>query len=67
MKYTLIHLTVAIIFVLAASPAGAQKTETPANPAYDAALAKRLGADEGRKGCKGKGRGYYVDPPDARP
>jgi uncharacterized protein YciI len=44
MKRTLISI---FFFVaLFVTPANAQKADTPANPNYDEALAKRLGADE---------------------
>lgn len=45
MKYTVLF-SLFVSFALLAMPAKAQKTEVPANPNYDEALAKRLGADE---------------------
>lgn len=45
MKYTL-FCTAFFLALIFASAAQAQKADPPVNPAYDAALAKRLGADE---------------------
>lgn len=46
MKNVLIRFSALIFAAVCALSVNGQKTETPANPIYDEALAKRLGADE---------------------
>lgn len=46
MKSTFLSFALLVFAAVLAMPVNAQKTETPVNPNYDEALAKRLGADE---------------------